>query len=275
MQIEAITRMGFVPVPYPTALRACVRQAMKSWKDFCQLRQEDKQQLSLGDRIKDIGYVLRDEKGLRKDSKKFFHANLIMPDEVKARARDIFDQRAVAFIDATDVLLAAIEPTIQAFAREVEGQFDLSGFESEVMKSQKKNWTFRYLHYFPSDEGIEIAHAHTDRGGFTLHMSESHPGAEYLGFDKNWKPLPVSESETIIFPSMGLQYRSDSKLKALCHRVLATPEAAREGRYSMVGFIDFITGHRFNDAQFRLQDFEPGFNYQMSDEEFKKFFIPR
>jgi isopenicillin N synthase-like dioxygenase len=152
--------------------------------------------------------------------------------------------------------------------------WNLENFSRDVMDN-KQNWKFRYLHYFPSESGAPIAHPHADRGGFTLHLHESHPGAQYLDFRGKWRPLPVSKNETIIFPSIMLQQRSKSRLKALCHQVLATPEAAREGRYSMVAFVDFLSDVRFNDREYRMQDLDPGFNYALSENEFSKYFVPR
>jgi isopenicillin N synthase-like dioxygenase len=122
--------------------------------------------------------------------------------------------------------------------------------------------------------GETFAHAHADRGGFTLHLYESAGGGEYLGFDKVWRPWPIGGEETIIFPSMVLQHRSKGRLKALCHRVVATEETSQHGRFSMVVFIDFHHSHRYSDAVKRLQDFEPGFNYDLSFSEFDKLFAP-
>lgn len=275
MNIRDLETTGFVRVAYPPLLRLRVREAMASWKAFCQLPADVKGMLQIGTRLKDIGYVLRVSEGrANHDDKEFFHAARNLPQEVREKAKNISDPRALAFIDATDSLLKEVTPLVREFVREVESGFGLNGFEEEVMDN-RDNWKFRYLHYFPSDAGREIASAHADRGGFTLHMFETHEGADYLGFDKAWRPLPVSEGETVIFPSLHLQHRAESRMNALCHRVRATSEAAREGRYSMVAFIDFIMDKKFNDAGYRLQDLEPGFNYFLSKEDLEKYFVPR
>jgi isopenicillin N synthase-like dioxygenase len=275
MNVTNLMVDGFVRVPYPTALRQSVAEAVESWKAFTTLPPEEKKKLSLGDRHKDIGYVRREDKGHKTyDDKEFFHASIGMPQELHEIAAKFPDRRATAFLDATDTLINKITPLIEEFASSVELRWELYRFARQVMEN-RANWKFRYLHYFPSQSGAPIAHAHADRGGFTLHMYESHPGAEYLNFKGEWRPLPVKQDETVIFPSMMLQHRSKSKLVALCHQVLATPEAAQEGRYSMVAFIDFTSDHRFNDQEFRLQDLPKGFNYGRSEQEMQKYFVLR
>jgi isopenicillin N synthase-like dioxygenase len=271
MNIETLDSLGYISVAYPPLLRVRVQQAMESWKAFCSLPQEEKKKLSGGERHKDFGYMLRQDSGPRADRKELAHVKLGDFDELLLRASKLDDNRATAFIHSTELLLEAIGPFIDTFAERVEAKYGLTGFAQEVSKS-RASWTFRYLHYFPTENvGKEISYAHADRGGFTFHLDESHTGAEYLGFDRKWHALPVSMGETVIFPSMGLQYRSGSKLKALCHRVRATPHAAAGGRYSMVGFIDF--GTKMPVAE-RTQDFPPGFNYKMPAEEFEALFAP-
>ncbi len=276
MDVRTLATLGYVRVGYPPALQRQVSDAMNSWKAFCTLPLGIKKQLSYPESIRDVGYVLRESNGrVKRDDKEFFHARLGMPEQIMTAGRRVNDARATNFIGATNTLLQTIRPLIERFAQEVEKVYKVRGLRSGTMRSQE-NWTFRYLHYFPNTSGRgEIAHAHVDRGGFTLHLSETHPGAEYLDFAHTWHPLPVSERETVIFPSMGMQHDSGSKLKALCHRVVTTPETAREGRYSMVAFIDFISGMRYDDRGRALQDFEPGFNYSMNHEKFKQLFIAR
>lgn len=275
MNIETLDTLGYVAGAYPKHLRGVVQHAMEAWQSFCGLSFEEKEKISGGDRLRDFGYMLRQDEGPRADRKELAHVKLSNFNELLTRASELRDMRPTGFIRATELLLDAITPFIGEFAEAIEGRYEMRGFAKEVRDS-RANWTFRYLHYFPTDSvGNEIAHPHVDRGGFTLHLDESHTGAEYLGLtDKKWHPLPVSLNETMIFPSMGLQYRSDSRLKALCHRVRATPHAAKGGRFSMVAFIDFKMGHRYNDAVQRTQDFPPGFNYKMPDGEFKSLFIP-
>lgn len=119
-----------------------------------------------------------------------------------------------------------------------------------------------------------LANPHCDRGGFTFHLYESHTGGEYLARDGKWMPWPISTSSTMIFPSMMLQHRSRGLLKALWHRVLSTPETKTNGRFALIGFIDFEHSYMYDYKAKRLQDFPPGFNYDLPFPEFAKMFTP-
>ena len=271
MNVDTLKTLGFVPVAYPVPLRERVLAAMASWQGFCALPEPEKRKLSGGDRLKDFGYMFRNDAGATADRKELFHVVRTNMGEFRRMVREVSDPRAGEFIEAINALIEASAPLVVEFARGVEREFGLSGFADEVSGSQD-NWTFRYLHYVGGDM---LANAHADRGGFTLHLHESHPGGEYFGFDRAWHPWPVSDTQTIIFPSMALQHRSHNALKALWHRVLPTEETRTAGRYSMVGFIDFPHSFRYNDAVKRLQDFPPGFNYDMPWDEFHSLFVPR
>jgi len=270
MEVQTLRTDGFVSIKYPRPLRQAMQGAMESWKTFCTLPMEQKRLLSGGDRINDFGYMKREDVGARRDDKELFHALRSKYPLLLPKAEQVGDKRATDFIRAVDVLLVRMGPLVQTFAREVERCYGIAGFEDEVMRSQDY-WTFRFLRY-PKGQEV-LANPHGDRGGFTFHLGESEGGGEYFGFDRRWRPWPVSEKETIIFPGMGLQYRSKCALKALWHRVLPTESLSAE-RYSMVTFVDFQMSHRFNDAHWNMKDFSPGFNYDMLFDEFGKLFVP-
>ncbi len=271
MNVLDLTRKGFVSVEYPPALRHCVDEAMELWKDFCNLPEEQKMKFSNHSRLHDFGYMLRnDDKELRADRKELFHVVQNRVPALRKCAQGIAGKCPLTFIDTIDRLITESATLISPFAQAVEKQYGLNGFEKEVMNAQS-NWTFRYLHYFGS---TILAHPHADRGDFTLHLSETSGGGECYGLNKKWKPWPVSKDATIIFPGMGLQYRSSNELKALWHQVL--PETKKqEERFAMVCFVDFEQDYRYNDAAGRLRDFNPGFNYDMPFDKFKELFVPR
>ena len=272
MDMDLLKSSGFVSVEYPLRLRALVLNAMESWKAFCELPLETKQKLSGGDRVKDFGYMLRSDSGPRADSKEQFHAvrenfPLLLP-----KAKEINDSRATEYIEAIDALIVAMRPMVQNFASRVEEHFGLIGFENDVMKCQD-SWTFRYLRYPPGARPM-LANAHADRGGFTFHLGETQEGGEFFDVKKyEWRSWPLSDTQTIIFPSMNLQYRSRGRLKALWHRVVPNEKSVEYGRYSMVAFIDIDSSHHIDGSRFRMQEFEPGFNYGLSFEEFAKYFV--
>ncbi len=268
MDISDLKKHGYVRVRYPRDLRTSVVQAMASWQTFCTLPDEVKRAFSGGDRTNDFGYMRREDKVGTADDKELFHVLRSDLPELARRADEVHDKRAVEFIYAVDELVRMAEPVILAFAQETERHYGLKGFAESVLKNRDQ-WVFRYLHYMG---GETLAHAHPDRAGATLHLCESTGGGEYLNFDKKWRPWPLSVDETIIFPSMVLQHLSHGVLKALYHRVTATAESRRSGRFAMVAFVYFQHTHAYNGP--RLQDFEEGFNYDMPFEEFQKLFCP-
>ncbi len=269
--MSTLDKNGFVTVQYPPSLRARVVDAMGSWKSFCDLPLEEKLKLSKDtERHIDFGYMRRDEPGPRGDHKELFHLVGKNLPEIYEKARLISDERAIAFIKAIDVLLEEAAPLVQEFACKIEEHYKLPGFEAEVMRAVN-NWTFRYLHYFSQDNDM-LAYEHADRKGFTLHLNESDSGGEYFGFDRVWRPWHVSDKQTIIFPSIELQYRSKCALQALWHRILSTPQTRHTGRFAMVAFIDFRHSHRIVR---RVQEFDPGFNYGISFDEYREHFAPR
>jgi isopenicillin N synthase-like dioxygenase len=136
----------------------------------------------------------------------------------------------------------------------------------------------RFLHYFGErTKGDEIAIPHADKSCFTLHLYESDPGLQYLDFGKQWREMPVSSGETAIIPGMRLQYCSQNRLKATYHRVVATAKTAKQGRFSVVLFVHMPRTAEYKEynkeKRGRLQEFQPGFNYEMLFEEFAQLFI--
>lgn len=266
---HAFTTAGFVKVPYPQELAEAVSTAMASWQAFCRLSQTDKLLFSTNDRVEDYGYMLRQDKGTKVDRKELFHVNLRDLQSLSEISKDFGD--AQQFIQSCSRLITCIQPLIFDFVRSVECDYGLVGFE-RLVKTSVPNWTFRFLHYFGGDT---LAHSHTDRGGFTLHLAETSGGGECLGFDAIWRPWPLSGTQTIIFPGMLLQHLSKGLIKALAHRVIGNEASIKQSRFALVAFIDFEHTKRFNDAEHRTQDFAEGSTYSMPFREFDQYFVSR
>lgn len=265
MDTKPLHTQGFVKVNYPSTLRAVVAEAMASWQEFCKLPDEKKRSFSGGnDRVKDFGYMKRQDKVGKADDKELFEVKRQQLEEMARLAKEIGNEKALAFIHAVDRHVTETVSLVQAFAASVEREYGLGGFEKDVIDAID-NWTFRYIHYFP---GENFAHAHADRGGFTLHLFETAGGGEYLSFDNEWLPFPVSAAETIIFPSLVLQERSNGVLAGLWHRVNPNKETLLTGRFSMVLFVDFANPRKWNDGKYRVQNLEPGFNYGRRPDQF-------
>jgi isopenicillin N synthase-like dioxygenase len=271
MDVSALRTDGFVSIQYPQPLRYAMHEAMESWIRFCTLPTEQKRLLSGGDRIKDFGYMRREDTDTFADEKELFHSVRAYFPLLLPKAELVGDSRATNFITAIDTLTLQMSALVRTFAGEVEDRYKIPDFAKLTMDSADY-WTFRYLRY-PKGKPV-LANPHADRGGMTFHLGETEGGGEYLDFDHKWRPWLVSEKETIFFPSMGLQHCSKGKLKALWHRVVPVESPANE-RYAMVAFIDFQNSHRFDDSKFRMQKFEPGFNYKMQFDKFDELFVPR
>lgn len=272
ISIKALRSQGLVNVNYPDSLRKVVHNAVSSWKQFCQLPKEEKCAFAfLEDSHGDgAGYELKEEKGSKKDLKENFHVTLFQYE----RLSEIANKRTFPFLHDAKLLLDGIEPLVMEFAQRVEEECEVEGLTEEVRVS-KPYWILRYLHYFGNQEsGSEIAAPHADKGGFTLHLYESDEGLQYYCMvTRKWNPMPVDEKQTVIIPAIQLQLLSKGLLKALYHRVVATDDTARTGRFSMVCFIPFENTAKYNKKTYgSMQTHDIGFNYGMSHQEFAGLF---
>lgn len=272
VSIDELRDLGLVNIDYPENLRVAVENAVASWKAFCHLPKEEKCAFTFcEDNYGDgAGYELKEEKGSKKDLKENFHVSQFQYE----RLAEIANNRTFPFLHDAKVLLDQIEPLVVDFARHVEEEYRVEGLVEEVQAS-RPYWILRYLHYFGDQHPeAEIAAPHADKGGFTLHLYESDEGLQYYCIEtRQWKPMPVDERQTVIIPAMQLQLRAESRLKALYHRVVATEQTARTGRFSMVCFIVLENTPKYNKKAYgNVQTHETGFNYDLSHQEFTDLF---
>ena len=277
--IQKFKTEGLVNVSYPAELRNAVEVAMNSWKKFCELPEEVRIKFpylpnSVNGSVSGVGYELKKVPGATLDQKEDFHFTLAKEQELLDTANSISNEIAAQLIVDAKKLTEGIQILVNDFALKVEKEFSIEGFADEIERSHDVT-IIRFLHYFGgASTGEEIAKAHSDKSGFTLHLYESDPGLQYLDRSYNWQEMPVSHEETVIIPGMRGQYRSKGELKATSHRVIATSDTAKTGRYSAVAFVHLKDTPQYNKAGAgRLQEFKPGFNYEMPFEEFSKLFI--
>lgn len=274
MDIRELETDGRIYVPYNAELREAVENAMQEWIAFCALPEEKKLNFpyAADTNVSGNGYELKKDIATA-DLKEDFHLRVSARDWLTENARSVDDSITPSFVEKALKLNALMAPIVREFAESVERECEIEGFASDVM-SKQDSWLIRFLHYFGGrKQGEEIASPHVDKGGFTLHLYESAPGVERLTYDKRWVDMPLSHDETVIISGMRLQNRSKGALRATCHRVVATEETAKVGRYSAVCFLGFDKG-RFYDkvSHGRLQEFAPGAFYDMPFEEFDKLF---
>ncbi len=272
--IHNLKKAGFVDIAYPDTLRYRVMMAVESWKTFCSLPEETKKRLPYNPgKGMGVGYELKKTKGKSLDLKEDLHVTLGESQWLHDAAVATGEAVLINLVNDASNLIDLMRSSILEFARDVEKEYKLEGLAQEVEDS-KDQWFLRFIHYFGGAKvGEEIGKAHADKSGFTLHLYESDPGLQKLTFDKKWEDMPVTEGETVIIPGMRSQYRSRGELNAIFHRVIATQTTAITGRFSMVCFIHLKrTAEYDKDAAGRLQEFEPGFNYEMPFGEFSKLF---
>jgi isopenicillin N synthase-like dioxygenase len=268
--IAALARTGYLTVAYPPASRE-VGDALAAWERFGALGQERKSTFPYGHNGVGVGYQRKDGSGSAGDRKEIFDVAAAHLDWLSERAAEVGPE-AVELTRSAIALAAMIKPTVVGFARSLERAYGLAGLGDEVESSDGAYFT-RFIRYGGERKaGEEIATAHIDQSGFTLHLFESAPGFQLLGRDLVWRAALFPGDETLIIPSMQLQLRSKGKLEATCHRVVATRETATSGRVSAVCFVR-IPGPRKDEARCgRLQEWKPGFNYGMEHADFAKLF---
>jgi isopenicillin N synthase-like dioxygenase len=271
--ISNLKTSGFVAVPYPADLRSAVNETVDLWKQFCALPVDVKRGLPYGDSSGGIGYQHKDGKGPKGDRKERFDATLRGTERFKVHVTHARNDVAWKFIESTTSLIDILKPVVLDFAQQAEVAFGMEGLRDEIAYGEDAFFV-RFIHYFGDRKiGEETATAHPDQSGLTPHLYESASGLQCLTYDGKWVDMPVSEGEMVIIPGMQMQVRSKGVLRALCHRVVATPETVDAGRYSAVCFIHFAKTPKFDGATHgRLQEKTPGFNYSMFHGEFAKLF---
>lgn len=266
---------GFVAIGYPPDLRAVVHEVAKLWQGFCALPREVVEKLPYSNDSDGVGLEIKEGEGPKGDFKWNFDVTDQAVGWLERHASAIGDAAALDFIKGAASLVGLLKPSIDAFVRDVETEFGIDGFSKEVSEGGA-TYFVRFIKYPPGAEpNQETATAHVDQSGFTPHLWESAPGLQYLSLDgKAWDFMPVSEGEMVVIPSMQLQLRSEGKLTALCHRVIATPETAVSGRYSAVVFVQLPQTPKYDKKSHgRLQEKAPGFNYGMPHDEFRRLFM--
>lgn len=264
---------GFYVMPYRENIRKAVGRAIEQWKKFCGLPAEVKLCLPCSSDSAGVGYEHKDGGGDKGDRKENLDVTLAGKAWLEQYARAINNPAVLGLLEGVTALVGMLKPIIVDFAQQVQEFFNVAGLASEVERSED-TFFVRFIHY-PGDRriGEEIAIPHVDQSGFTLHLFETAPGLQRLMYEGDWIDMPVSDGQTVIIPAMQIQLRSEGQIKALCHRVIATQESADAGRYSAVCFVQLKQTPKYDrEAQGRLQQKVPGFNYGLPHDRFANLF---
>jgi len=275
MSVTSFKEKGFVEIGYPKKLRVAVEDAIVAWRAFCVLPEERKILFPYNPNDgMGVGYELKKTKGIARDLKEDLHVTTGQSDWLAEAAKKSGVSECQELVKKAQSLLLTMSPIILDFAKSIEQKFGIKYLVEDVADNQEQ-WFLRFLHYFGDRKvGEEIATSHADKSGFTLHLYESDSGLQFLDWDLTWHDAHVSPGTAVIIPGMRMQYRSENKLKALFHRVIANEKTAKNGRFSMVCFVHFKRTPQYDKKNVgRLQEFKPGFNYEMPFEEFRKLFV--
>ncbi len=257
---------GIATMPYSPQLRQLVEQAAVAWEDFCRLPPEEKARLVLPD--EGLGYEIKDGSGPKGDRKENF--------DILTSARKALEAipESRDFIELAISISEAMSGLSIDFARQIEDEYGLEGFASVAGASTASIFT-RFIHYFGEREaGEEIATPHCDKSAYTFHLFETASGCQRLDYaTRQWMDMPGEPGKMTAFTGMQLQYASQGELLALNHRVVATETTKGVGRHAIVCFVCFSGMPQYDKTgEGRLQEFEPGFNYDMPYENFTRLF---
>ncbi len=141
-----------------------------------------------------------------------------------------------------------------------------------LMTRHPELWTLRLLYYPPDSREIR-AESHVDKG-ITIHLTATAPGLQ-IWWGNQWIDVPESHNSAYGYAGLLGQYYTKCSLKGLLHQVVSCNEAKKEGRYSIVLFFDFGDVRYDKAVHGRTQErFSGGENYDMTFDEFRKFFAP-
>ena len=254
---------------YPSNLRIAVNNAVNAWVNFSQLPQEEKQLYAASNAFDGAGYEQKvGGKGVSNDHKENFDiTSSFTLKDVPAGAT------AQSFIDKAQKMAQLLQPEITKIGNDIANAVGEPGLRA-IGEASIKNYYIRFIHYPPTDIGETIGEAHVDHSGFTFHLYESTDGCERLSpTTTEWLPFPVADGKMAAFGGMQLQLATNGTIKALCHRISANEQTSSAGRFVVVCFVSLQGIPKYDrNTHGRLQQKEPGFNYNMSPGDFAKLF---
>lgn len=259
-----ITRYGYGTATYPQSIKKIVSKLMVNFNDFCNQPLDHKMNMLFQ---KSMGYENRDRtiNPTSVDHKESFYI------KSNYEFSDTFSPTSIdqSFVISCKILLDNVAPLIEEATRRLSkiAGIDLSQY------FDKTSFTLRAIHYYP-DPSVEIAHHHVDRGGQTYHLFETTDGLETY-WNNSWDKVIFDENEMAFFPGIQAQYASKCKIKGLCHRVVSNEESEKNGRFSLVLFVEYNKlpyKYSMNKRGPIEKAFGPGQNYEISYEELEDYF---
>lgn len=253
---------GYETLPYDPDTQQLVKNLAQAWKSFLDQPLEEKMKLAYSN---NTGYENKGPEA--RDYKEDFHVTLQYP----VSAIPGISSVSIEFLKAAHAVLCN-QNLVRSLAELLTESSDFDFVKAMIENSS--SWIVRCLYYPPQEKEI-IAAEHPDKGPATIHVYDSTPGLqgwingkwEYMVFDHT--------SEAVGYPGLLGQFHSKCTVKALPHRVISTSTSRKEGRISIVIFVDFPGKVIYNKAKFGpTQDvFKEGSNTVMNFEEFSQYFL--
>ncbi len=258
LKAQALLHHGYVQVPHVGILNNQIKNVMNNWKLFCAQPLEHKNKF-----VFDVdGYENKSTAKGDFEDKENMHISLSYEPDIVGTNVDS------ELIYSVKKLIKDSVPVVLDIAKiyKEHSDFMLVELFSECIDM----WSARLLHY-PSQEVEFLAKSHIDLG-ISIHFGEDAPGFEVL-HNGVWQPVQPMHEHLLTYAGATGQYYTNSKIDALCHRVVTTPETRSKGRSSLVLFIDpgsFMYNKKaYGPTQKR---FPAGENYGVPFDEFQKFF---
>jgi isopenicillin N synthase-like dioxygenase len=273
MDFSSFATSGMATVPYPYRLRSQLDLAAQSWHEFCALPEEVKKSVPYSNDSAGFGYEMKSGLGPNGDRKENFDVSHSAYLQVIKGAKTYSHPVITTFVMNAFSLVRHLRGEIRGFAGHLEEEFGLFGLVDEV--SHEDAYFVRFIHYHGGRQpGDELASSHVDQSGLTFYLYKSAGGLQYLPYDKAaWQDARFEDDEMLVTSNMQMQLKSEGRIRALCHRVVATPFTATAGRFSAVCFVMLPSMPQYDKSRHgRLQEMAPGFNYDMPIPEFRGLF---
>lgn len=265
---------GVVSLEYLAEIQQVVKDTLTAWQAFINLPQAAKDTLASSNSHDGVGYEKKVGAGESRDIKENFDITIRGVTSLEEFHKGTDSPKAVQQLLAHCALLArTLRPMQLAYGDYISSTIQDGGAFLDTLKQSADEVFIRLLSYPPSPLNSEVGEAHTDHSGFTIHLAETCGGCEALDTQGTWQPLPIEEGRATAFGSMQTQLATRGVIKALCHRIVATAETTKNGRLAIVAFTPLKDIPSYDrEAHGRLQEKQPGFNYDMSRQDFAQLF---
>lgn len=142
-----------------------------------------------------------------------------------------FKEHSLALYDALDALGNQILQALALYLKLPQNYF--------TDKVNYGNSILRPIHYpaIETDTDSVRAGAHEDINFITLLVGSNEAGLEVLSKNGSWIPVTTIEGTIVVNISDMLQRLTNHKLPSTTHRVVNSPESAKEARYSIPFFL--------------------------------------